>query len=136
MDQHEPIILLKQILMKISNTRLNHNLFSFRDETCDKHSVYNWILKRQHNTASTKHVWCFSVIFSQPSHKWMKTKMKMTTHSHFVLIKFHMFMPCKMAGIRTAFLPSEATIIRTTYLDMPKNFVFPQAEEEEGETVQ
>ena len=58
----------------------------------------------------------------------------MTTHSRFVLIKFHMCMPCKMADIRTAYLPSEATIMRTTYLDTPKNF--PQAEEEEGETVQ
>jgi len=66
----------------------------------------------------------------------MKTKMKMTTHSHFVLIQFHMCMPCKMADIRTAFLPSEATTMRTTYLDMPKNSVFPQAEDEEGETVQ
>jgi hypothetical protein len=62
--------------------------------------------------------------------------MKMTTHSKFVLIKFHMCMPCKMADIKTAFPPSEATIMWTTYLDMPKNFVFPQVEEEEGESVQ
>jgi hypothetical protein len=41
-----------------------------------------------------------------------------------------------MADIRTAFFPSEATIMWTTYLDMTKNFVFPQAEEEESETVQ
>ena len=45
-------------------------------------------------------------------------------------------MPCKMADISlTAFLPSAATtVMRTTYLDVPKNF--PQAEEEEGETAQ
>ena len=84
-DQHEPIKLLKQILMNIPNTRLNHNLFSFRDKTCDKHSVYIRILKRQeHNTASTKHVWCFKVLYfyNHDTNERKKTKKWKWQHTH------------------------------------------------------
>jgi hypothetical protein len=54
----------------------------------------------------------------------MKTKMKMTTHSQFVLIKFHMCMPCKMADIRTAFFPSEATKYGPLTWICPKTLFF------------
>jgi hypothetical protein len=63
-----PIIHLKQILMKIPNTRLHHNLFSFRDETCDKTlSVYLNTKEKEAQYSIYKTCLAFqSVIFSQP----------------------------------------------------------------------